>query len=98
MSGQGQGGGSGKPTPSASTLAPHQVSLSEVPKSAEEARCYRCAIPKPIDQFARDRSKASGRKSICKPCDTAKSATYYAENAERVIARVTKRKTRGALK
>jgi hypothetical protein len=36
-----------------------------------------------------DRSKASGRKSVCKECDAAKSRAYYAENRERVIARVS---------
>lgn len=96
QSGQGQGGGNGKPTPSASTLAPHQVSLPVVPKSAGKARCYRCQQSKPLAEFARDKSKATGRKSICKDCDKAKSRRYYTENAERVIARVIeRRKTRG---
>jgi hypothetical protein len=51
-------------------------------------RCYRCTGDKPAADFAVDRSKASGRKSICKVCDRRKSGRYYAANRRRVIARV----------
>lgn len=61
------------------------------PRCPEVARCYRCEASKPLDQFARDRSKASGRKSICKSCDKAKGKRYYAENGERAKARVNAR-------
>ncbi len=50
--------------------------------------CFRCGERKPAGEFYADRSKASGRKSICKACDRAKGRAYYAQNAERVIARV----------
>ncbi len=66
----------------------------EVARDAEEAHCYRCG-PRPVAEFARDRSKASGRKSICKSCDAAKSASYYAKNSARVIARVSAYKRSG---
>jgi hypothetical protein len=36
----------------------------------------------PVDGFARDKSKANGRKSICKDCDRQKSRAYYAEHNE----------------
>jgi hypothetical protein len=50
--------------------------------------CYACGRDRPVDEFARDKSKGSGRKSICKACDNAKSSRYYAANRDRVIARV----------
>jgi hypothetical protein len=53
-----------------------------------ESTCFRCGERKPADAFYADKSKASGRKSICKACDRAKARDYYAENAQRVIARV----------
>ena len=60
------------------------------------ARCYRCDEEKALSEFARDRSKASGRKSICKVCDREKAANYYEQNGERVRARVNARN--GALR
>ena len=39
-----------------------------------------------IDMFARDASRSSGFKSICKPCDREKSRRYYAANRERKLA------------
>jgi hypothetical protein len=59
---------------------------------AEPATCYRCGTERPLDEFARDASKASGRKGLCKSCDNAKSADYYARNRDRVIARVSARR------
>lgn len=50
-------------------------------------RCYRCKLLKPASLFAADRSKASGRKSICKACDREKSQVYYQANREAKIAR-----------
>jgi hypothetical protein len=41
--------------------------------------------------FAVDRSKRCGIKSICKACDREKARRYYAENREKVIARVAAR-------
>jgi hypothetical protein len=54
-------------------------------------RCYRCGEEKPADQFAVDRSKASGRKSICKPCDKAKGLAYYRRNRDRMLERAKAR-------
>jgi hypothetical protein len=54
-------------------------------------KCPRCGELRNIGEFALDPSKASGRKSLCKPCDAAKSRAYYAANRERVIARVSAR-------
>jgi hypothetical protein len=47
--------------------------------------------PSPLSEFALDGSKASGRKSWCKACDRDKARRLYAENRERVIARVQAR-------
>jgi hypothetical protein len=41
------------------------------------ARCYRCRQKLPVEKFSPDPSKASGRMSICKPCDLARSREYY---------------------
>jgi hypothetical protein len=59
---------------------------------AELATCYRCGEERPLEEFAKDASKASGRKGLCKPCDNAKSADYYARNRDKVIARVIARR------
>ena len=46
--------------------------------------CPRCGKAKPVSDFARDASKASGRKSHCKACDAAKSRRWYADPKNRV--------------
>jgi hypothetical protein len=58
------------------------------------ARCYACGEDKPVGEFSPDSSKASGRSSICRACDRAKSRRYYAQNRERVLARVKAAKVR----
>jgi hypothetical protein len=42
-------------------------------------RCYVCGEERPAEEFAVDRSKASGRKSICKACDREKTRRKYVE-------------------
>jgi hypothetical protein len=54
---------------------------------AGEKRCGRCGGSLPLDAFALDRSKPSGRGSYCRPCTRAKSAEFYAANRERILAR-----------
>jgi hypothetical protein len=39
--------------------------------------CATCERRLPVDDFAVDRSKPSGRKSRCKACDREKSRAYY---------------------
>jgi hypothetical protein len=39
--------------------------------------CATCEQRLPVDAFAVDRSKPSGRKSRCKACDREKSREYY---------------------
>jgi len=53
--------------------------------------CSKCGEGLRIDEFARDRSKASGRKSICRACDRAKARRYYAANRERKLAYTAER-------
>jgi hypothetical protein len=57
--------------------------------------CPRCRVPQPPEEFARDASKSSGWKSLCKACDREKSRRYYERHRERVIARVIARRARG---
>jgi hypothetical protein len=45
----------------------------------------------PSEAFARDDAKRLGFKSICKPCDREKSRLYYAENRDRIRARMASR-------
>ncbi|MGH2610649.1 MAG: hypothetical protein ACRDHF_16325 [Tepidiformaceae bacterium] len=39
----------------------------------------------PASSFAADRSKAGGRKSICRECDREKSKRYYHANRDRIL-------------
>lgn len=64
------------------------------------ARCYLCHRVLPITEFGRDASKASGRASRCRPCDSARSLARYedldadARNRRRALARVADRRRR----
>jgi hypothetical protein len=42
-----------------------------------ERVCTRCGALRPLDEFARDRSRPSGRKGMCKRCDAEKSLARY---------------------
>jgi hypothetical protein len=39
--------------------------------------CSRCEERLPVEAFAIDRSKPSGRKSACKQCDRERAREYY---------------------
>lgn len=39
--------------------------------------CTRCDTTKPVEDFAKDKHKKSGRKSACKECDRKKAKHYY---------------------
>jgi hypothetical protein len=54
-------------------------------------RCYACRRSLPAIGFAVDRAKASGRKSICRACDRAKSAAYYVAHLETKRAKARER-------
>ena len=58
-----------------------------VSAAVELAPCYACGEHKPVDEFPRDASKASGRASICRACDREKGRRYYHANRDRVLAR-----------
>jgi hypothetical protein len=48
-----------------------------------ECVCTRCGVRQPLDDFAVDRSRPSGRKGMCKRCDNEKSLSrYYARRGE----------------
>jgi hypothetical protein len=42
-----------------------------------------------LSRFAVDRSKRSGRKSLCRGCDNARCRAYYEAHRDDVIARVS---------
>jgi hypothetical protein len=45
--------------------------------------CYRCKRELASEAFARDASKGSGRKSICKECDAERARRYYSRKTGR---------------
>ena len=53
--------------------------------------CPGCGEEKPVEAFAVDRSRKSGRKPRSKRCDAERSRAYYQANRERVSARVLAR-------
>jgi hypothetical protein len=55
--------------------------------------CRKCGVERPQEEFAVDRSKATGHRSHCKSCDRAKSRRYYEENRERKLAYMAERNT-----
>jgi hypothetical protein len=68
-------------------------------KDRERARwaravCYRCGRDLPLQVFAVDRTKKSGRSSICRECDRVKSRDYYEANRERKLAQSAERRAR----
>jgi hypothetical protein len=54
--------------------------------------CSKCGEELPVEEFARDRSKGDGLRSICKACDRGKSRRYYEANRERKLASMAKRR------
>jgi hypothetical protein len=54
-------------------------------------KCTKCGDELRVEEFARDKTKASGRKSICKACDREKSRRYYEANRERKLAYMAER-------
>jgi protein-arginine kinase activator protein McsA len=54
--------------------------------------CPHCHQARALDDFALDRHKASGFKSVCRACDNARSRAYYREHRQAVIDRVTARR------
>ena len=50
-------------------------------------RCGRCGLVKHVEDFALDRGKPSGRKSLCRVCDRVKARRYYAAHRDAVLAR-----------
>jgi predicted RNA-binding Zn-ribbon protein involved in translation (DUF1610 family) len=63
-------------------------------RNAETYRCTECGLNRPVQDFYRDRSKASGHRSLCKPCDLAKSRAYYRANFEDQLAKAKVRNER----
>ena len=61
--------------------------------AGETRPCSRCGETQPLSEFSVDRSKSSGRKSHCRRCDCERSARYYLENREAVLARDADRRS-----
>lgn len=54
--------------------------------------CRSCGMEQPLEAFSRDRTKASGRSSICLACDRERAKRYYESNRERCIERTGRNK------
>lgn len=52
--------------------------------------CAKCCTKKPLDQFHNNRRSKDGKKSRCKPCNTADAAAWQVENKERYLMRYYK--------
>jgi hypothetical protein len=64
--------------------------MAKSPRSSEF--CRNCGTELPIEEFARDPSKACGFKRLCKPCDNERSKRYYQRNRERRLAAMAERR------
>lgn len=49
----------------------------------------------PLESFAVDKSKRSGRKSLCRGCDNQRSKAYYVEHREERLAYHAERRPAG---
>jgi hypothetical protein len=49
--------------------------------------CYRCDRELPLEAFAVDRAKASGRSGLCLECGNLKTKAYYREHRDEVLAK-----------
>jgi len=56
--------------------------------------CPGCGESRLVEVFARDSSRASGRKSRCKVCDRARARAFYVANRERVLERAAAKRGR----
>jgi hypothetical protein len=61
------------------SLHPRASGISLPDAHKPQRTCPRCDETKPETGFAKDATKASGRKSHCKACDREKARRYYRE-------------------
>jgi hypothetical protein len=54
-------------------------------------KCPICHVDKPPEAYYQDRSKPSGLRSPCQPCDLEKSRAYYQANRENKLAKANAR-------
>lgn len=54
--------------------------------------CGRCKVEKPLDEFHRNRSKADGRQTRCKECNTVASSTAYHADPDYFRCKLYRRK------
>jgi hypothetical protein len=64
--------------------------MAKSPRSSEF--CRNCGTELPIEEFARDPSKACGYKRLCKGCDNERSKRYYERNRERRLVAMAVRR------
>jgi hypothetical protein len=63
--------------------------------ASERLKCSRCGAEAPsTDAFAVDRSKPTGRKSVCKACDAERCRRYYERNRVQRLAAQNERNAR----
>lgn len=59
--------------------------------SGGKRKCYKCSETKPLEEFAKDKRKKSGRSYICKVCKNIIWQKYYHNNREEYTRRRLKR-------
>ncbi len=59
-----------------------------------ERFCAACGTRKKLEEFATDRSKASGHKSLCKACENRKSKRYYRQHREEILEKAAAKRGR----
>ena len=47
--------------------------------------CTRCAVMRPITEYARDASSKTGTRGVCKGCVSTAFRKYYVENREHLV-------------
>ena len=55
----------------------------------DEKRCTKCGEVKPLDEFHRQTATRDGRRPDCKACTAARRRTWYEQNRDRELARVS---------
>lgn len=59
--------------------------------------CSRCKKTKPLEQFFRDRSKADGRHSQCKVCQSAREKVYRQSEEGKIVRKVYEQSEKGKI-
>ncbi len=74
------------------TIVSERKIFYRLPSDDDLVVCHRCGELRRWGDFMRDRSKRSGRGSMCRWCNAEKSREYYAENREAILEKQVARR------